>query len=247
MLINGGIVHVFHLAGVLRFVNVGISKYICKIITLINTNMNVSVTRAITDTYTIAVKNIPSVLGAAILWILTCWIPYINVGTTIALFYGMPLELSRGGVMNPLSIFDAKYRKYMGEFFACVGLMFVSLLPAYFFMIVPGIIISIGWMFAVLLLVDKEMSPTTAMSMSTKYTYGYKWTIFLSQLVIYIALFFIYLIIGWILAKIDVGFISFIGFLALFGLTISLGVAFNGAMYRMLVLERDEPLPTDVD
>ena len=42
----------------------------------------------------IGLKNIASVLGAVILWILTLWIPYLNVGTTIALFT-MPIELAK--------------------------------------------------------------------------------------------------------------------------------------------------------
>lgn len=209
--------------------------------------MNVSFGRAIGDTFQIAVKNIPSVLGAAILWVLTIWVPYVNVGTTIALFYGMPLELSRGRVMNPLSIFDGKYRKYMGEFFACVGLMFVSIIPALCFMIVPGIIIAIGWMFAVLLLLDKELNPAEAMTMSTKYTYGYKWTIFLSQLVVTILLYIVTGILMWLLHAIDVSVIVFVGAIFLFGLWAAISVAFSGAMYRMLVLERNEPLPADVD
>ena len=209
--------------------------------------MNVSFGRAIGDTFQIAVKNIPSVLGAAILWVLTIWVPYVNVGTTIALFYGMPLELSRGRVMNPLSIFDGKYRKYMGEFFACVGLMFVSIIPALCFMIVPGIIIAIGWMFAVLLLLDKELNPAEAMTMSTKYTYGYKWTIFLSQFVITILLYIVTGILMWLLHAIDVNVIVLVGAIFLLGLWAAISVAFSGAMYRMLVLERDEPLPADVD
>lgn len=209
--------------------------------------MNVSFGRAIGDTFQIAVKNIPYVLGAAILWVLTIWVPYVNVGTTIALFYGMPLELSRGRVMNPLSIFDGKYRKYMGEFFACVGLMFVSIIPALCFMIVPGIIIAIGWMFAVLLLLDKELNPAEAMTMSTKYTYGYKWTIFLSQFVITILLYIVTGILMWLLHAIDVNVIVLVGAIFLFGLWAAISVAFSGAMYRMLVLERDEPLPADVD
>ena len=149
--------------------------------------------------------------------------------------------------MNPLSIFDGKYRKYMGEFFACVGLMFVSIIPALCFMIVPGIIIAIGWMFAVLLLLDKELNPAEAMTMSTKYTYGYKWTIFLSQFVITILLYIVTGILMWLLHAIDVNVIVLVGAIFLFGLWAAISVAFSGAMYRMLVLERDEPLPADVD
>lgn len=204
--------------------------------------MNVSVSRAIVDTYTIALKNIPSVLGAAILWVLTIWVPYINVGTTIALFYGMPLELSRGRVMNPLAIFDGKYRKYMGEFFACIGLMYMSIIPALLFMIVPGIIIMIGWMFALLLLVEKQLNPSEAMLQSTKYTYGYKWTIFFSSLLVSIIMMAIILVFGWITAALDVTFVTIVVSVFMFGLLAAIGVAFSGAMYRMLVIERDTPI-----
>ena len=116
-------------------------------------------------------------LGALILWILTCWVPYINVGTTIAL-YTIPIELSKGKVISPLFIFDGKYRQYMGEFFTLIGLMLMSLIPAFLFMVVPGIIISIGWSLAFFLLIDKGMAPGEALVQSNKATYGYKWTIF---------------------------------------------------------------------
>lgn len=194
----------------------------------------------ISETITLALKNIASVLGAAILWLLTCWIPYINVGTTIALFYGMPIELSRGNIMNPMAIFDGKYRKYMGEFFNIVGLMLVSLIPAFMFMLVPGIIISIGWMFAVLLLIDRQMNPSEALMSSTKYTYGYKWTLFLAQLVIGIILSVIASIIMSIVNAIDVDFITALFMIALAGLYIAISVSFMGVAYRHLVVERND-------
>lgn len=201
--------------------------------------MNVSVSRAIGDTYSIALKNIPSIFAAAILWVITIWVPYINVGTTIALFNGLPLELSRGEVINPLSIFNGKYRKFMGEYFICVSLMVMGTTIALFFLIIPAIVISIGWMFAVLLLVDREMNPTEALAASTKYTYGYKWTIFFSQLLVSIILIVIYLVCFGIINAADSGFVTFIIGVPMFGLLASINVSFAGAMYRMLVVERD--------
>lgn len=194
----------------------------------------------VSETITLAFKNIASVLGAAILWLLTCWIPYINVGTTIALFYGMPIELSRGNVMNPLAIFDGKYRKYMGEFFNIVGMMLISLIPAFMFMLVPGIIISIGWMFAVLLLIDRQMNPSEAMMSSTKYTYGYKWTLFLSQFVIAVIIGVIAGIIMSIVEAIDVDFITALFMIAIIGLFIAINVSFTSVAYRHLVIERND-------
>ncbi len=202
--------------------------------------MNISLGLVLNQTFNTAIKNIPSILGAALLWVITIWVPYINVGTTIALFYGMPLELSRGKVMNPTAIFDGKYRKYMGEFFSCIGLMGLSIIPALFFMIVPAIIIGIGWTFALLLLVDHEMNPAEAMTKSTQYTYGYKWMIFFSTLAIYIIYFVGAMILGWIAGAINVGFISFIVFLFIIALGATLSVALQGVLYRMLVLKNQE-------
>ena len=59
----------------------------------------------------VGLKNSLSLLGAIVLWILTIWIPYINVGTTIAI-YTIPVALSKGKVISPTFIFDAKYRQY---------------------------------------------------------------------------------------------------------------------------------------
>ena len=69
----------------------------------------------------------------------------------------IPIELSKGRVISPLFIFDGKYRKFMGEYFTLIGLMYLAIIPALFFMIVPGIIISIGWSLAIYILLDKGL------------------------------------------------------------------------------------------
>jgi hypothetical protein len=208
-------------------------------------NKNVTVNKIVIDSFCTAFKNIPSILGAAILWILTCWIPYINVGTTIALLYGLPLELSQGKIMKPTAIFDARYRKYMGEFFSCVGLMLISIIPAFFFMVIPAIIISIGWSFAILLLIDKELNPAQALTESTKYTYGYKWTIFLAELVIGLLLLAVSTILYSVAGAIG-STVTLIMHLLIYLITVCLGVASTGVLYKMLVVERNTPLPSDV-
>ena len=126
---------------------------------------------------TIAVKNVLSMAGAVVLWLLTIWVPYINVGTTIAL-QTMPIELSKGKVISPLYIFDEKYRKYMGEYFTLTGLISLSVLPALAFLIVPAIIILLGWSLAYYILVDKGVAPGEALVRSNNATSGYKWVLF---------------------------------------------------------------------
>ena len=124
------------------------------------------------------------VIVAYILFILTSWIPYINVGTSIALI-NLPITLSKSNsTISPTFIFDGHYRKYMGEFFNLMGLMAISLIPAFLFLIIPGIIISYGWSQAYYLMFDKEIAPSEAMMQSTKITYGYKSTLFWIDLLI---------------------------------------------------------------
>lgn len=137
----------------------------------------ITVFSVITEGIGIGVKNIASLLLASLLWIVTIWIPFLNVGTTIAMST-IPIELSKGKIISPLFIFDEKYRKYMGEYFTLKGMMWLSILPAMFFMMVPGIIIQISWSLALFILLDKGIAPGEAMIRSNKVTYGYKWVIF---------------------------------------------------------------------
>lgn len=137
-------------------------------------------------------KNILSLIGATLLWMLTIWIPYLNVGTTIAIMT-IPIELSKGNVINPTFIFDSKYRKFMGEFFILNGIQSMAVAIGCAFFIIPGIVMSIAWSMSNYLLLDKEMGPMEALSQSNKLTYGNKWRMFFSQLalgiVVAIALF----------------------------------------------------------
>jgi hypothetical protein len=131
-------------------------------------------------------KNIPSLLGALALWILTIWIPYVNVGTTIAICT-LPLQLSRGDIFSPLSIFDKKYYRYMGEYFLLLGLMGIGIIGAMLFFFIPGIVVAFAWSLAVLLLLDKGLNAAEAIRMSNKLTWGNKWTMFFVAATVYFA------------------------------------------------------------
>lgn len=65
----------------------------------------ITVAGVISEGIGLGIKNAISMLGATILWLLTIWIPYLNVGTTIAMTT-IPIELSKGRVISPLFIFD---------------------------------------------------------------------------------------------------------------------------------------------
>ena len=158
---------------------------------------NLTVMGIVQEGIVIGLKNIISILGAVVLWAVTIWIPYLNVGTTIAII-SMPVALSKGKVMSPLEIFDPKYRKYMGEFFVTMGLMQLAIVPATLFMIVPGLILSLAWSQAIFLVLDKGDNPSEAISKSNELTDGYKWTIFGGLVLIGIVTMVAVMIFSWI-------------------------------------------------
>ena len=131
----------------------------------------------------IGFKNLIPLVGTIVLYLLTCWIPYLNVGTTIALV-ALPAAMSRGEAISPTEIFDPKYRKNMGNFFLLMVCYSLAVVLGFFFGIIPGIVLSYAWSIAFLLLVDKELDPLQALSESNQKTYGHKATIFLSFLVL---------------------------------------------------------------
>lgn len=208
-----------------------------------NAQRKITVMGVLSEGIGIGIKNAASMLGATILWLLTIWIPYLNVGTTIAMAT-IPIELSKGKVISPLFIFDGKYRQYMGEYFTLIGLMYLAIIPALFFMIIPGIIISIGWSLAIYILLDKGVAPGEAMIKSNKATYGYKWAIFGVSLVMVIILY----ILAWIITSIfDNGFgVFLVLLLAIVYTVVSLGC--NAVIYRNLTAEaKPEEMETVVE
>lgn len=116
-------------------------------------------------------------LGATILWVLTLWIPYINVGTTIGLL-GLVTSMARGEPISATDIFKAKHRQHMGEFFLSLVFVFGGVLVGSLFFAIPGMVIAAAWFLAPLLVLDKGLNPAEALSESNKLTYGKKWTIF---------------------------------------------------------------------
>lgn len=131
----------------------------------------------ITDGIAHGMVNFLSLLLTTILYILTIWIPYLNVGTTIAVS-SLPAELAKGKVINPLFIFEGKYRRNMGEFFILFALMSGGISAGLMFGFIPGLVIAIAWNFAVVLFVDKDMSALDALRESNRITYGNKWRMF---------------------------------------------------------------------
>lgn len=127
--------------------------------------------------------NIISIFIAVLFWLLTIWIPYINVGTTIGLI-SMPIGMSKGKMMSPTQIFDKKYRQFMGEFFILIGLKAQGLIPALVFLIIPFIILNLAWSQATYLLLDKGTNPAESLTQSNKFTDGHKFKIWVAKAVL---------------------------------------------------------------
>lgn len=146
----------------------------------------------------IGTKNIGPILVNLLLWILTIWIPYLNVGTTIGLTAGIVSKASRGEIISMTEIFNPQYRKYMGEFFLTCGLVTMGVGVGIIFGVIPGIVISLAWSLAILLVVDKGKNPTEAITLSNNCTYGYK----LKMIGIYALVVLLFAIVQLILAGI---------------------------------------------
>ena len=173
-------------------------------------NKKLNIIATIKDGVAIALVNYLSLVATAVLYILTIWIPYLNVGTTIAMC-SLPAEMAKGNVLNPLFIFNAKYRKNMGEFFILMALMYGAIMVGIFFGIIPGIVISIAWSFATVLFVDKEMSALDALRESNRLTYGNKWRIFGAEFLVVLCLEIVAGIISAIFGIGDVSWLETIG------------------------------------
>lgn len=122
-------------------------------------------------------KNAVPLMGAVLLWLLTFWIPYINVGTTIGLL-GIVAKMGRGGSISPTEIFDPKYRKQMGEFFLVMIFVTTGVSIGISFLVIPGIVISLAWMLAPLLVLDQGLNPMDAVKRSNDLMEGHKWPVF---------------------------------------------------------------------
>ena len=184
----------------------------------------------------IGLKNILSLIAVTVLYLVTIWIPYLNVGTTIAV-NSIPAELAKGHIIDPLFIFDGKYRKNMGEFFILVGLEFMALIPAFFLGIIPAIVMGLAWCLAILLFVDKDMKALDALRKSNELTYGYKWRIFWLTFVLAFCLQIVLLIIGGIFNAIGAETFAAILSIILGILFVPFGLGLDAVIYRELTKE----------
>ena len=184
-------------------------------------------------------KNIPSLLGMVILYVLTVWIPYLNVGTTIGLQKAI-IKIGRGEVINPLDIFAKENRQNLGDYFLLMGLMSMGIAGATAFMFIPGLVVSLAWGFAMYFFLDKGLSPTKALKVSYKSTDGEKWTIFWVVLLACM----LFSIVGGLLFGLSgikyVGWLFAILGVAVYLIMFAALVAIEGVMYAHFSEKADE-------
>lgn len=200
----------------------------------------------IKDGIAIGLVNFLSLILVTVLYLLTIWIPYLNVGTTIAMS-SLPAEMAKGKAINPLFIFEAKYRKNMGEFFILMALMSGAISVGFLFGGIPGLVISIAWSFASVLFVDKDMSALDALRESNRLTYGNKWRIFGSEFLAGLAIVIVVAIIAGLFGIGNIGWLETIGaiiyvILIIFAVPALYGI--EASIYRQLTtgkfLEEEE-------
>lgn len=185
------------------------------------------------DAIYIGVKNAPSIIAALVLFLITIWIPYLNIGTFIAITL-LPTQLAKGEMINPIGIFDSKYRRYMGEFFITTGLMVFPILIACLFLYIPGIVLSLSWSLAYYFLIEKGKNPMQAIKASNDATYGSKWIMFFIMLVVGVLFGVAFGIFGAICSLINVGFITFVVMFVLIVLALSISMAVNASIWKQL-------------
>lgn len=190
----------------------------------------------IKDGVALGFVNFLSIIATVLLYIVSLIIPYINVGTTIAVS-ALPAEMAKGKMINPLYIFQSKYRRNMGEFLILEALKMGALSVSFLFLFFPGMVISIAWSFAEILFVDQDKSPMDALCDSNKMTYGNKWRIFWINTLLGLFMMIAALIIIGICAAVDAGWLTVVGailvvLLALFFVPAVLGV--QAAIYKKL-------------
>ncbi len=204
-------------------------------------NEQLSIGSIISNGLSYGFKNILNLLGAIVLWILTIWIPYLNIGTTIGLV-GLVVHMSKGEPFSPTVIFDAKYRKNFGEFFLLYSFMMMGIYFASMLLIIPGIVLQVAWGQSLYLFLDKGIKPLGALRKSNDITYGKKWSIFLGELILMIIVGIIFVIVVAIFSKIW-GFLG--GLFTFIGIIVFIAISMGVKAYIYSVLSKEVETETE--
>ncbi len=158
----------------------------------------------------IGMKNFVNLLIAGILWAVTFWIPYLNLGTTIGLI-DIVVKMSRGESIGATDIFDPKYRTRIGEFFLLIVFYIGGTLASYPF-VGAGAVLQMAWMLGPYIFVDNDEDPIEALKTSNRLMYGNKLSVFMATLVV-VAVPMVVVLIGSAMNSMIVMFIAFLLYL----------------------------------
>lgn len=142
-----------------------------------------NIMQTIQDGVRYGLKNFLPLLLMVILYVITVWIPYLNVGTTIGLYKAV-IKIGRGETIDPTAIFAKENFKNLHGFFLLFGLLYIGIVVATCFMFIPGIVMGIAWGFAMYFFLDKNVSPLKALQLSYDSTFGNKWRIFAVEILV---------------------------------------------------------------
>ena len=99
----------------------------------------------LTEACQLGIKNVIPLILTVLLYFVTVWIPYLNVGTTVGL-YRIVIDLSKGKTIDPLSIFKKENFENMGGFFLMLGFLTLGISAAMLFLFIPGIVMGpLSW------------------------------------------------------------------------------------------------------
>lgn len=195
-------------------------------------NAKLDIMQTIQDGMQYGIQNFVALILMMFLYVITVWIPWLNVGTTIGLYKAI-IGIGRGEVINPTSIFARENFTNVGSFFLLQGFVTIGITAAIIFMFVPAIVMGIAWGFAIFFLIDKKVSPLKALGLSYDATYGNKWRIFFLETICSICIGVITVVLG--LIPVAGGVLSFIASL----LCTAIFVAIMGVMYDFFSKKAD--------
>ena len=145
-------------------------------------NQVISFVDVIKSSLKIANKYKIKVILSYLLWLITFWIPYLNIGTTIGL-KKMILKMSNDDFFSPIDIFNSEHRKNIDTFLI---LWFISsniiIIASVVFLFFPGYVMYFALSQIYLLFVDKNLGAMESIKESYRITYGEKWQILFSKL-----------------------------------------------------------------
>lgn len=195
----------------------------------------IEVGEVVSHAFSKGIANILPLFVNTLLWALTIWIPYLNVGTTIGLMTGVLGKLASGESLSMTEVFNSDYRKYMGQYFLVSIFVGMGTFIGFTFLIIPGIVISISWMFAPILVVNKGLQPLDAIQKSNEATYGNRLQIFLVQIVISVLISIIFGVVSAIAFSVpDLMLIWAIVFIAVMAFALSISLTATAYIYNKL-------------